>query len=225
MTATVAVADGITDAQYGHFHRKIDDLTRRVRNGHPRGIGWVNHEIQRIAEGRDAEIAHTFLVTSNGFSAEDWVRFLAESAALDITSDTHETSVLLRRAQLRISRHVTHRLVILPSRTVARECGVRIAGLTYTAVQESALRRSYIKPTLEDVLLVRLTISDEDIKWMGLSHLVGMHDPIMDASNRPRVLVHLHDLTTRHRCAYFHDGSSDVNWATSAVGFVFRMTG
>jgi hypothetical protein len=56
-------------------------------------------------------------------------------------------------------------------------------------IRAEADRRKFIKPNAEVACLIRDLFSNADIKTMGLTWIVAMHDPIEDSVGLPRLLT------------------------------------
>jgi len=179
MTAENAADNGISDADYGGFQKRIDHLRRRISKGHPRGFSWVMDELQRIIEGKFATIPYTFTVISEGKSIENWdemmgavggksfLQIQAASDSWNINSDPYQVEKGSRRLILFKGRELVKLLV---SNSIHFEKIINIRD------------RMGLGPTTpEDLLLFRLAVSEAQLNAIGIgdrSNLFATHNPL-----------------------------------------------
>lgn len=90
--------------------------------------------------------------------------------------------------------------------------------VTTQEVQDEAQKRGYIAPPVEVSYLLREELSDNDLKEMGLTWLIIMHEPITGSDDDPRLLGLDRNGGGRWLGAYY--GTSTGRWFREC-GFVF----
>lgn len=128
----------------------------------------------------EVTMTKTIKLTATGLSGPDWIKRLEKGGygisiwAKDLlNSPKYEKHRLIKGQEIE---------VVLVKRSEIDKHP------TTKEVQEYAKGKGYEMPSAELSLLLRESLSDEDLKEMGVWYVVVLHDPIEDSDGDPRVL-------------------------------------
>jgi hypothetical protein len=165
-------------------------------------------EIKRAWHEEDGVIY--FDVTSDGTTGEQWIARLKEKGYR--VGDY--ASQVLRSSDFVPTTGVTTRIGVIKGEFFADD--KRITKL----IRAEADGRDFQKPHAEVACLIREKFTDEEIKAMGLTWIVAMHEPIKDADGHPFLLSASRFGGGWWLRAYW--GSPDFGWGR-ASGFAFAV--
>ncbi len=177
MAAQKVVVDGSTVSarQMKDFWRQVDD-------------GSITGEIlQAVLEHRNPfeKVINNamFTVTSDGRTGEEFIRDFKRNdyRVGDYASD------VMRKPAFVATNDKTYRLGLIKGEEFSD------AERSTKNICAEAARRGWLTPPAEVAPLLRETVSDEEIKHLGLWWLVVMHEPIIDSDGGARLLgLHRH---------------------------------
>jgi hypothetical protein len=119
-----------------------------------------------------------FLLTSNGFTSEQWEQHL-ERRGWRIGDYARQ---VLRRASEVPTNGVTYNIVVRPGKKISDSDRIT------KKIRAAADKKGWLKPHWEVACLIRDTFTDEQLEQMGLWYIVTMHEPIKDSGGGPRLL-------------------------------------
>lgn len=167
--------------------------------------GWNNAQIKTLSEGdilakvlqvitgqaeiklisepirnwrEDAGIIY-FSVVSDGTTGEEWIIRL-ESKGYRVSDYTKS---LLRSANFKPTNGITTEIAVLKGMMF------KAADRITKKIRKNAEGRKFFAPNTEVACLIREMFTDEEIKAMGLSWIVTMHEPIKDSDGALRLLL------------------------------------
>jgi hypothetical protein len=176
MTAPNAVADGISNAQYGDYHKRLDDLNRRVKIGHPRGVNWILDELQRIIEGKPAFIPHTLIVESDGELYDTlWDRKMMNAGGRCYLGTPTHARWHVSKEMFKAEKGV-RRLLLMSG----KDLNPQLSSLPLQEVWSIMVPLGFHRTTPEDLLLFRTSLTEAQLAAMGINKKVRIfatHSP------------------------------------------------
>lgn len=149
-------------------------------------------------------------LTTHGRSGEQCIAYL-EKKRYNISVLGRE---LLYSEKFVVTNGVTYTLAVI----IGRE--FKNAVRTNRNIRAEALKRGYLEPPVEVAPYLRELVSDRDLKEMGLSALIVMHEPITNSHGALEVFS-----ISRHDKGYWLDaspGNPDYAWSYE-YGFAFLV--
>ena len=152
------VLDGKRSAKRvaGHLQLLLDEPAR----------GW------RVEDG-----VVRFFVTSQGRTAEEWLRFF-ESKGIAVADDAKR---ILLSSQFRVTSGVTTEVALLRPTILEKR--------TLDNIKKQGKKRKFVSPSAEILCLIREKFSDDDIREMDFWSIVGLHEPMRGYMGQPSVLL------------------------------------
>lgn len=162
-----------------------------------------------------------FNVTSDGTSGEEWINCL-ERQGCNLDDGAKD---ILRSKDFHPTSGVTYEVAILKSKFHKN------GWIEYTSwgqdgerrtnkIRKEAEGRQLITPNSEIACLIRKNFSDEEIKTMGISHIMTMHKPIKYGNNPSFLGVSLNHGGCR---LYSLEHDPEYPWSDE-VGFAFIVS-
>ncbi len=124
-----------------------------------------------------------FMLTSNGFTREQWEQHLGSRG----WCIGDQARIVLRRAIEAPTNGVTYKIVVRPGNEISDSDRMS------KKIRAVADKKGWGKPHWEVACLIRDTFTDQQVEVMGLWYIVTMHEPIKDSDGDPNLLG-----TTRH---------------------------
>ncbi len=119
-----------------------------------------------------------FSVTSNGRTGEEWIIYF-ESKGIKLTRWAKD---LLRSTAFQPTNGVTTEIAVMKGSLFTDDDRIT------SKIRAEADKRNFTKPNPEVACLIRDMFTDQEIKEMGLTWIVTMHDPIEDSDRDPNLL-------------------------------------
>ena len=119
-----------------------------------------------------------FSVTSNGRTGEEWIIYF-DAKGIKLTRWAKH---ILRSPAFQPTNGITMNIAILKGELFTEN--VRITSF----IRAEADKRKLTKPNAEVACLIRVMFTNQEIKEMGLTWIVAMHDPIEDSDRSPGLL-------------------------------------
>jgi len=151
-----------------------------------------------------------FMLTSNGFTREQWEQHL-ERRSWRIGDYARQ---VLRRASKAPTNGVTYNIVVRPGKKISDRDRIT------KKIRAVAGKKGWVKPHWEVACLIRDTFTDEQLEQMGLWYIVTMHEPIKDSGGSPDLLLSLRRVVGRWLRAKC--GRPDGYW-NDYGGFAFAV--
>lgn len=152
-----------------------------------------------------------FSVTSDGTTGEGWiVRLIAKGFKVGDYAKS-----VLRSADFKPTNGITTEIAVLKG--LLFKDNQRIT----KKIRAEATKRKMTKPNAEVACLIREMFSDEEIKAMGLSWILTMHEPIEDSYGGLELLYACRDSGGGSWLSAGY-GNSDGSWDGSS-GFAFAV--
>ncbi len=152
-----------------------------------------------------------FSVTSDGTTGEEWIKRLEDKG---FRVGNYAKSIL-RSADFKPATGITTEVAVLKG--ILFEDNDRIT----KKIRTEAANRNFQTPNAEIACLIREQFTDEEIKAMGLTWIVAMHEPIKDSGGDPRLLY-----ASRGGDGCWldaHYGEPDYGWDRGG-GFAFAVS-
>lgn len=166
-------------------------------------LAFLRGDLIVIAQPRnwhEEEDVISFEVTSNGMTMEEWID------AFDVCNfnlTTHAVQ-LLQGLDFQPTNGVKTEVVVLKGKHFED------SDRTTKNVVLKAEVRNLQKLSIETIFLIRIKFSNKELQRMGLTAIIGMHDPVKDTDGHELVFGACRCTQNRHLAAYF--GSDDVTW-------------
>lgn len=119
-----------------------------------------------------------FSVTSDGTTGKEWIKFL-EGSGFRVGDYAKQ---VLRSKDFKPTSGVTTEVAVLKGALFTDEYR------TTSNICADSDKRKLKKPNAELACLIRVKFTDDEIKAMGLTWIVAMHEPIKDADGDPSLL-------------------------------------
>ncbi|MFA5934832.1 MAG: hypothetical protein WC827_03045 [Candidatus Paceibacterota bacterium] len=208
----------LTGDQYRELDRKLVEIKRQLLQpeGYPFDPEKLNAFLQRAIEGRWGDTPRWiekdgiiyFTLISNGKTGEEWITYLEAKGV----SVSNEAKSVLRYVSFKPTKAGTPYYI-----AVIKGGSFPDDGRTTNDVRAYASRLKMINLPADVVCLIRDNFTDEEIKQMGLSWIITMHQPISDCDGYLSVLGVFRSAREKlDTCS----GDSDVRWDCSD-GFAF----
>lgn len=169
---------------------QIDTLTK-VRQGHITLAQWerfnnLSAEDREMMFGRKlpkVELTRSwceedgviyFSVTSDGSTGEQWISHLERHGDY--------AKQVLRSKDFKPTNGVTTEVAVLKGMLFSDNDRIT------SNIRAEADKRKFKKPNAELACLIRVKFTDDEIKAMGLTWIVAMHEPIKDSDGDPHLL-------------------------------------
>jgi hypothetical protein len=149
--------------------------------GHDAALKFLRGELavsEPTRNWREEDGVIYFSVTSDGTTGEEWIKRLEDKG---FRVGDYAKSVL-RSADFKPTTGITTEVAVLKG--MLFEDNDRIT----KKIRTEAANRKLETPNAEIACLIREQFTDEEIKAMGLTWIVAMHEPIKDSAGGPRLL-------------------------------------
>jgi hypothetical protein len=150
-----------------------------------------------------------FTVTSNGFSGKDWIKHFNKKG---VEIGNYAKQLLLSEDFKPSKKGTTSQIVVIKGEFFSDNDRIT------SKIREEADRRNMTKPNAEVACLIRDLFTDDEIKAMGLSWIVTMHEPIKDSDGDPHLLSTNRNGNKSWLSTYY--GPPDRRWHRGS-GFAF----
>ena len=148
-----------------------------------------------------------FTVTSNGKSGKDWIKHF-ESKGIKIGDYARQILLKIKPSK----KGTVTQIAVIKGEFFSDDNRIT------SNIRIEADKRKFGKPNAEVGCLIRDMFTDEEIKKMGLSWIVIMHEPIKDSDGDPYLLCTYRSDDDSWLCADY--GNPDVRW-NREDGFAF----
>jgi len=152
-----------------------------------------------------------FSLMSNGLSGPKWIKHL-QAKNIIISENAHE---ILYSPYFESTHNIPTDIIVL---TGSQICGEKY--LSTENIFTAASNRGLKKPKLESACLIREAFTNNEIRNMGFSSIVVMHEPIEDEEEDPMFLL----LRCERNNAYLN-ACCNSNWKIlgNRTGFAFQI--
>ncbi|MFW0837448.1 MAG: hypothetical protein ACKKL5_00400 [Candidatus Komeilibacteria bacterium] len=209
----------VTDEQCLKIRRQTDDLVRRVEQGNL-PYDQVRNYLQYLIEGKRLKVMKSFWiekdgiihfsVTSDGTTGPERIKRLEDKGFC--ISDFAKR--LLNSSEFKPTNGITAEVAVLKGDLFSD--GDRIT----KKIRAYAKKQKFTIPNAEIACLIREQFTDEDIKVMGLSWIIAMHEPIKDSDGDPSLLSTLREGDGHWLDAYWDEPDGRWNY-NCGFGFAF----
>lgn len=182
--------------------------------GHDAALKFLRGELsvsEPTRNWREEDGVIYFSVTSDGTTGEEWIKRLEDKG---FRVGDYAKSVL-RSPDFKPTTGVTTEVAVLKG--MLFEDNDRIT----KKIRIEAANRNFQTPNAEIACLIRELFTDEEIKAMGLTWIVAMHEPIKDSDGDPRLLSARRVGDGRWLDAYY--GKPGSRWVRED-GFAFAVS-
>lgn len=122
----------------------------------------------------------TLTVTTTGLTGKQWLARM-EKGKYQVSSYAKDILLSKEFDAANLKKDISQEIVIVKASDVGQYS-------TTQQIKDYAKSKGYGMPTPELALLVRETISDEEMKELGVWYVAVLHDPIKDSDGDPDVL-------------------------------------
>lgn len=182
--------------------------------GHDAALKFLRGELsvsEPTRNWREEDGVIYFSVTSDGTTGEEWIKRLEDKG---FRVGDYAKSVL-RSPDFKPTTGVTTEVAVLKG--MLFEDNDRIT----KKIRIEAANRNFQTPNAEIACLIRELFTDEEIKAMGLTWIVAMHEPIKDSGGDPALLGASRDGVGRWLDTYYV--KPDDRWFRGR-GFAFAVS-
>lgn len=151
--------------------------------GHEGALKFLRGELsvfEPICNGREADAAVYFSVTSDGTTGEEWITRL-EQKGLGVTDGAKS---LLHSPDFKPTTGVKTAVVVLKGSLFKFKAKDR----TIKKIRTQAKKQKLVDPNAEVACLIRDKFTDKELEAMGFDWVIIMHEPIKDSDDIPNLL-------------------------------------
>jgi hypothetical protein len=192
---------------------QINAIVKKL-GGHEKALQFLRGELmvsEPARKWREENGIIYFSVTSDGTTGAEWIVRLEKKG---FRLSDYAKSVL-RSSDFKPTSGITTEVAVLKG--MLFNDNERIT----KNIRKVAGERSLETPNAEIACLIREQFTDEEIKAMGLTWIVAMHEPIKDSDGFPRLLSADRDVADRWLYAYYDN--PDRRW-NRENGFAFSVS-
>ena len=204
--STKFASAGLTAGQLNAIVKKL--------GGHEMALRFLRDELsvsEPTRSWREKDGVIYFSVTSDGTTGEEWIKRLERKG---FRVGDYAKGILFLR-DFKPTNGVTTEVVVLKGMLFKDDDRIM------KKIHAEANKRKFKKPNAEVACLIREAFTDEEIKAMGLTWIVAMHQPITDSDGDPGILAAHCNSNGRWLVAYFN--YLDDRWSRDA-GFAFAVS-
>ena len=197
---------GLTAGQLNAIVKKL--------GGHDMALRFLRDELSVSEPARSwhkEDGVSYFSVTSDGTTGEEWITRL-ESNEFHVGNCAKQ---VLRSPDFKPTNGVTTEVAVLKGMLFKDQSRIT------KNIRAEADKRKLKKPNAEVTCLIREAFTDKEIKAMGLTLIVAMHEPINDSDGDPSLLGA--DRYDDGCWLNAYNGSPDFRW-NSDDGFAFAVS-
>ena len=150
----------------------------------------------------------TLKVKTTGLTGKKWLTRM-EQGKYKVSSCAKDILLSKEFDSMRLKKGVEQEVAFVSVKDLGKEYA------TTQEIKDYAKSKGYGMPTPELALLLRESISDEEIKALGVWYVAVLHEPIKDSGGNTGVLRSYRDADGRWLDAYW--GRPDDRWSTGGA--------